>query len=269
LAIGLLISYMVTVSPLFAQGDPQTLHLVRLAIFIITPYLCVVIALRGKDEFNLLIPYVRFMPQEVDVPLVVVDTSALIDGRILRVYEAGFLTAALVIPRFVVDQLHAVADSSDSHKQARGRRGLQTLNDLRKVKNIDIRIPESDVSKRQDVDAKLVFLAQSMRAKLLTTDYNLAKVAEFHGVQWLNLNALAKGLRPELVLGDTLEVELVKPGKEDGQAVGFVEDGSMVVVASAKALIGRRVSVEISSIVPSAGGKMIFGRLAPSPTSSS
>lgn len=134
------------------------------------------------------------------------------------------------------------------------------LNELRKIKNIDIRISESEIAKREDVDAKLVFLAQSMRAKLLTTDYNLAKMAEFHGVPWLNLNALAKSLRPEMMLGEQLEVDLVKPGKEDGQAIGFIEDGSMVVVNGGRPLIGRRVHAEIISVLPTAGGKMIFAR---------
>src|SRR5690606_23820545 len=120
----------------------------------------------------------------------------------------------------------AVADSGDPQKQARGRRGLEVLNELRQLKHLDIRIPESEVTKRTDVDAKLVFLAQSMRAKLLTTDYNLAKMAQFHGVPWLNLNQLAKALRPELIVGETIEVELVKPGKDEGQAVGYLEDGS-------------------------------------------
>lgn len=261
LGIGLLIAYMIHLSPLMADGDPQVIYLVRLSLFLVVPYLCIVIALRGKDEFNLVIPYVRFVPHEVDVPLVVVDTSALIDGRVAKVCEAGFLTAALVIPRFVLDELHAVADSNDPHKQARGRRGLETLNALRKIKHIDIRTPESDISKKQDVDAKLVFLAQSMRAKLLTTDFNLAKMAEFHGVHWLNLNMLAKSLRPELVLGERLEVELVKPGKDEGQAVGYLEDGSMVVVSNGRLLVGRHVHVEIASVLPSAGGKMIFARL--------
>lgn len=261
LSLGLLIAYMVHISPLMEQGDPQLIYLVKLGLFLVVPYLCMVIALRGKDEFNLIIPYVRFVPHEVDVPFVVVDTSALIDGRIARVCESGFLSAALVIPRFVLDELHAVADSSDPHKQARGRRGIQTLNELRKIKNIDIRTPDSDVAKKQDIDAKLVFLAQSMKAKLLTTDYNLAKMAEFHGVHWLNLNVLAKSLRPELILGERLEVELVKPGKDEGQAVGFLEDGSMVVVNNARTMIGRHVHVEIASVLPSAGGKMIFARL--------
>ncbi len=262
IGVGLLIAFMVGKSPLFEGGtmDPSTVYLVRVALFVVCPYLATVIALRGKDEFNLIIPYVRFVPHEVDVPLVVVDTSVLIDGRIARVCESGFLTSALVIPRFVLNELRSVADSLDPHKQARGRRGLEVLNELRRIKNLDIRITESEVTKREDVDAKLVFLAQSMRAKLLTTDYNLAKMAEFHGVPWLNLNSLAKSLRPELMLGERLDVDLVKPGKEDGQAVGYIEDGSMVVVNGARAHIGRRVQAEIISVLPTAGGKMIFAR---------
>lgn len=260
IAAGSLIAYLVGASPLLEQGDPTRIYLVRLGLFLVCPYLAIVIALRGKDEFNLIVPYVRFVPHEVDIPLVVVDTSVLIDGRIARVCEAGFLTAALVIPRFILNELRTVADSSDPHKQARGRRGLEVLNELRKIKNLDIRITESEVANREDVDAKLVFLAQSMRAKLLTTDYNLAKMAEFHGVHWLNLNSLAKSLRPELMLGERLDVDLVKAGKEEGQAVGFIEDGSMVVVNAARAHIGRRVQAEIISVLPTAGGKMIFAR---------
>ena len=268
LGVGLLIAHLVGCSPLLTSVgvehedalDPPTLYLIRLALFIVCPYLAAVIALRGKDEFNLVIPYVRFVPHEVDIPLVVVDTSVLIDGRIARVCESGFLTAALVIPRFVLNELRAVADSTDPHKQARGRRGLEVLNELRKIKYLDIRITESEVTKREDVDAKLVFLAQSMRAKLLTTDYNLAKMAEFHGVSWLNLNALAKSLRPELMLGERLEVDLVKAGKEADQAVGYLEDGSMVVVNAARHLVGHKVQAEIVSVLPTAGGKMIFAK---------
>jgi len=261
LAVGALIAYLIGTSPLFEQGDPPVLYLFRLALFLVCTYLATVIALRGRDEFNLVIPYVRFVPHDVDVPLVVVDTSGLIDGRIARVCESGFLTAALVIPRFVLAELQVIADSSDPHKQARGRRGLEVLGELRKVKNIDLRVHESEVVKHEDVEAKLVFLAHSLKAKLLTTDYNLAKMAEFHGVQWLNIHTLARALRPELVLGESLEVELMKPGKEDGQAVGYLEDGSMVVVTAGREQIGRRVHAEITSVLPTASGKMIFARL--------
>lgn len=262
LIVGSAVSYLISTSPLLEEGDPQTIYLVRLGLFIVLTYLCTVIALRGKDEFNLVIPYVRFVPHEVDVPLVVVDTSALIDGRIARICESGFLSTALVIPRFVLDELQRVADSPDPLRQARGRRGLEMLGELRRIKNLDLRIQESEVTKRAELNAKLVFLAQSMNAKLLTTDYNLAKMAEFAGVQWLNLNTLSKALRPVLALGESIEVELVKPGKEDGQAVGYLEDGSMVVVGNARDRIGARVQAEITSVLPSAGGKMVFARVA-------
>jgi uncharacterized protein YacL len=261
LGTGLLVAYMISVSPLLEAGDGQIIYLVRLALFLVCTYLGTVIALRGRDEFNLVIPYVRFVPHEVDVPLVVVDTSVLIDGRIARVCETGFFSAALVIPRFVLKQLQSVADSSDPIKQARGRRGLEVLAELRRIKNLDIRIPESEVAKSDEVDAKLVFLAHSMKAKLLTTDYNLAKMAEFQGVVWLNLNQLAKSLQPEMMQGEQIEVELVKQGKEEGQAIGFLSDGSMVVVTAGRAYMGRRVTVEIVSVIPSAGGKMVFARM--------
>lgn len=261
LAVGALISYLVGTSPLFDRGDEQNIFIARLALFLSCSYLCAVIALRGKDEFNLVIPYVRFVPHEVDVPLVVVDTSVLIDGRIAKVCETGFFSSALVIPSFVLKELQAVAASSDPIKQARGRRGMEVLNELRRIKHLDIRTPESQVSRRQDVDAKLVFLAQSMRAKLLTTDYNLTKLAEFQGVQCLNMNQLAKSLRPELVLGELLTLELSRPGKEDGQAVGYLDDGSMVVVVDGRNHLGRRVEVEVTSVLPTSGGKMVFARL--------
>lgn len=262
LAVGALISYLIGTSPLLEQGDDQIIFIVRLGLFIIITYLCSVIALRGRDDFNLVIPYVRFVPHEVDVPLVVVDTSVLIDGRISPVCEAGFLNAALVIPRFVLNELNAVANSKDAQKQARGRRGLEVLNELRRIKHMDIRIPESELSKREDLDAKLVFLAQSMKAKLMTTDFNLAKMAEFHGVPWLDLNQLARSLRPELMIGETLNIELAKPGKEGGQAVGYLADGSMVVVEGGRDYLGQQVQAEVISVLPTAGGKMVFARYA-------
>ena len=260
LGMGSLVSYLLGTSPLFIEGDAQVIYLTRLALFLIVTYLCTVIALRGKDEFNLVIPYVRFVPHEVDSPVVVVDTSALIDGRIARICESGFLSGAIVIPRFVLEALQRVADSPDGARQARGRRGLEVLSALRRLKQLDLRIHESE-ARAEEVDAKLVFLAQSMKAKLLTTDYNLAKMAEFHGVPWLNLNTLAKSLRRELLSGEPIEIDLVKTGREDHQGVGYLDDGSMVVVEQARALVGTRVTAEVTSILPSAGGKMVFARL--------
>jgi uncharacterized protein YacL len=261
LGMGTLISWMIGSSPLFNKGDPQIIYLVQLSLFVIGSYLGTVIALRGRDDFNLVIPYVRFVPHEVDVPLVLVDTTALIDGRIAKVCEARFLGAALIIPTFVLNELQNIADSPDPVKQARGRRGLQVLNELRAIKHLDIRIHASEVSRRQDIEAKLVFLAQSMRAKLLTTDSNLASMAKFQGVEWLNLHALENALRPELVIGESIAVDLVKPGKDDGQALGYLPDGSMVVVNNARAFVGKRVTAEIIGVLPSGSGKMVFSNL--------
>src|SRR5882757_7446205 len=261
LGVGSVIAWLISSSPLLNKGDPSTIYLVQLALFVICTYLGTVIALRGKDEFNLVIPYVRFVPHEVDVPLVVVDTSALIDGRIAKICETQFLTAGLIIPSFVLTELQAIADSPDPLKQARGRRGLQALNELRAIKRIDIRIHQSDVARRQDIEAKLVFLAQSMRAKLLTTDTNLAKMAQFQGVTWLNLHALENALKLQLAIGESVAIDLVKTGKDEGQALGYLGDGSMVVVNNARALIGKRVTAEIIGVLPSAGGKMIFANL--------
>ncbi len=261
LAIGAFISWLLGSSPLFVWGDPTMLFTSRLVLFVVCMYLGAVIALRGKDEFNFVIPYVRFVPHEVDVPLAIVDSSALIDGRIAKLCDTHFISAALIIPRFVLNDLQRIADSPDPARKARGRRGLDTLNALRGIKNLDLRIHESEVANRQELESKLVFLAQSMKAKLLTTDYNLARMAEFHGVVWLNLHALAKAVRPELTLGETIEVDLVKAGREEGQAIGYLEDGSMVVVADARASVGKKVTVEVVSVLPSAGGKMVFARL--------
>ncbi len=261
IGVGMLIAYMIGSSPLLDEGDPQIVFLVRLGLFLICTYLATVIALRGKDEFNLVIPYVRFVPHDVETPLLVVDVSSLIDGRISRVAATGFLGAAMVIPQFVVKELQSLAESADPSLQTRGRRGLETLGALRRIPNIDLRIHESDLGKRTDIDAKLVFLTQSMRARLLTNSYNLAKMAEFNGVTCLNLGQLGRALRPELVAGEMLEVELLKPGKEEGQAIGYLDDQSLVVVNGGRGYIGRKVNVEIVSVLPSSAGKMVFARV--------
>lgn len=259
--IGWLNAFFIDNSPLFQEGDPQILFIVRLGMFVVLMYVGAVIALRGKDEFSLVIPYVRFVPHGVDVPLAVIDTSALIDGRIVGICESKFFGYALVIPQFVIDELSRIADSSEPHRQARGRRGLDALNRLRRMSHLDLRINASDVEKRDRIESKLIFLAQSLKAKLLTTDYNLAQIAEFHAVEWLNLNALAKSLTQECSIGDHLEIELVKPGKDPNQAVGFLSDGSMVVVNDARPLIGKTVVAEVISILPTTGGKMVFARI--------
>lgn len=272
LFVGWMMAFLITKSPIFEfpfEGNTdsnvvltQNLFLARMATFLILMYLGAVIALRGKDEFNLVIPYVRFVPHGVDVPLAVVDTSALIDGRLLGIAESKFLGHALIVPQFAIDSLQRIADSRDPQRRARGRRGLETLSRLRDLEHLDLRIDESTIDDHRSVDAKIVFLAQSLKAKVLTTDFNLAQIAEVHHVEWLNITNLAKALNPETNSGDTFEVELVKRGKEREQAVGYLPDGSMVVVDHASWRIGETVAVRVQSVLPSAAGKLVFAALA-------
>lgn len=268
LAIGGLIAYLLANSPLFEPlknepGLEQTLFLSRLALYVVSMYLATVVALRGKDEFNLVIPYVRFSSQNVESQVVVVDTSALIDGRIAAICDSHWFGFSLVIPRFVLDELQAVADSSDAARKEKGRKGLDVLNRLRSMKHLELRIHESDVPDREAVDSKLVYLAQSMKAKLLTTDYNLAKLAEFHEIGWLNITSLVKALNQEVSVGTRVNVELVRPGKDAGQAIGYLPDGSMLVVNNGRQWIGKEIRVEVDSVVPSTGGKMVFATYYP------
>jgi uncharacterized protein YacL len=259
--LGWVAASLLSSSPLFDQGDPQLLFLFRLALFIILSYVGAVLALRGKDEFSLIIPYVRFEPHHVEAPLVVLDSSALIDGRIVGICESRFMGYGLVIPSFIVDDLHRIADSRDAQKRERGRRGLDTLNKLRSMPFVSIHIHESDV--RQDkIEAKLIYVATALNAKLMTTDYNLAQVAKFHNVDWLNINTLARSLRTECSVGQVIEVDLVKEGRDPEQGVGYLPDGSMVVVSDGSAYIGSTVLAQVQNILPSAGGRMIFAVIA-------
>ena len=180
--------------------------------------------------------------------------------QFLAVYR--FLAYALVIPSFVIDELQFIADSPEPSRQGRGRKGLETLNELRKMEFMDLRIHESTLDRRQEADAKLIFIAESLKAKILTTDYNLAQVAEFHNVDWLNLNELAKVMSSDLFIGETIEIELVKAGKEAHQGIGYLTDGSMVVVNEGRRHLGEQVRVRVDGIIPSSGGKMVFGSLA-------
>lgn len=261
LGMGALVAFLIDISPLFENGDPAILFLVRLTLYVILMYLGTVIALRGQDEFNVVIPYIRFSPEDVETSIILVDTSALIDGRIVKLCETKFITNGIVIPQFVLDELQRVADSKDIQRKEKGRQGLEYLNQLKNLPFVDIKIHESEVSERAAVDAKLVFLAKTLKAKLLTLDYNLAQMAEFQGVSWLNINELYKALAPEVHVGDVTFIELVKSGKDEGQAVGYLPDGSMMVVNNGRNHVGEKVNVKIISILPSAGGKMVFAEI--------
>lgn len=191
----------------------------------------------------------------------VLDTSAIIDGRIADMAETGFLEGTLVIPEFVLHELQTVADSSDSSKRQRGRRGLDILQRMQANAQLTIKITEEDYPQIKEVDLKLLELAKKLRAKIVTNDFNLNKVAHLHKVAVLNINDLANSLRPVVLPGERMNVLILKEGKEYNQGVGYLDDGTMVVVDHARKMIGRAVEISVTSVLQTASGKMIFGRV--------
>ncbi|MBI3011913.1 MAG: twitching motility protein PilT, partial [Candidatus Omnitrophica bacterium] len=223
-------------------------------------YLGMVMALRGRDEFSVIIPYVRLVRHDRGEELRIVDTSAVIDGRLLDLCQTRFIEGRLIIPRFVLKELQAVADSSDPIKRSRGRRGLEVLKQMQSLATIDVKIHEEDLPGISETDAKLVKLAQVLGTRIITNDYNLNKVAELQGVGVLNVNELAQALRPVVLPGETLEVKPIKEGKEPHQAVAYLDDGTMVVVENGRALIGQHIRGLVTSVLQTAAGRMVFVR---------
>lgn len=265
LGLGSFIAFLISNMPLFNHVDLKIVQFGRTALYIACMYLGATVVLRSKSDFNLMIPYIRFVPQNNEKPLVIVDSCALIDGRIVPICQSRFITSTLIVPKFIIEELHKIAESEDLQKQLKGKKGIEALNKLKNMTYIDLRIQDIEVDAAQHIDSKLIFLSQNLKAKLLTTDYNLAKLAEFHGIEWLNIGALTKALNPEVSVGQYFDVDLVKAGKEPHQGVGYLSDGSMVVVNEAVNYIGQAVAAEVISVLPSAGGKMIFARLHSKP----
>jgi uncharacterized protein YacL len=262
LFVGSLISYFIGNSVLFRFIDPEPRFIAQIVMYLVSCYLAMVIALRGKDEFNLVIPYVKFVRENKPDRLVLLDTNIIIDGRIQDVCMTGFLDAVLIVPRFVLGELQYIADAEDDVKRARGRRGLEVLKVLQMNPRVEIKFHENDVLEAKDVDAKLVQLAKMLPAEILTNDYNLARVAELQHVRVLNLTELSKALRPVIIPGERLTVRLVKGGREPEQAVAYLDDGTMIVVSRARRLIGQETAVVIESVLQTAAGRMAFAELA-------
>ncbi|MEO7617248.1 MAG: PIN domain-containing protein, partial [Candidatus Saccharibacteria bacterium] len=189
---------------------------------------------------------------------ILVDTSVIIDGRIADIAVAGFIPGRLLIPRFVLAELQNIADSEDAMRRSRGRRGLEVLNRLRDTNGIEVEIIEEDVQAIKEVDAKLVSLAQTFSCDVLTTDYNLNRVAQIQGVRVLNINELANAIRPVVLPGEEMLVRVVQPGKEKNQGVGYLADGTMIVVENGDKLMGQEVSTEVTRVFQTVAGKMIF-----------
>lgn len=244
---------------------PELFSSLQMVLILIFCYLGMVIAMRGKDEFNLIIPYVKFVRQDEREDIVLLDTSVIIDGRIADIFQTKFIEGKIVIPRFVLRELQQIADSQDSLKRNRGRRGLDILNKIQKDSKLNVRINEEDFPEIRDVDAKLVKLAQVLGAKVLTNDFNLNKIAELQGVGVLNINELANALRPVVLPGEIMEVRISKEGKEYNQGVGYLDDGTMVVVDNTRHLIGQVIKVNITSVLQTSAGRMIFAKLEEAP----
>jgi uncharacterized protein YacL len=189
------------------------------------------------------------------------DTSVIIDGRVLDVVEAGFLEGPLVVPDFVLQELQHIADSQDQLRKAKGRRGLDILKRLQESKQVEVRIDRHSVREGTDVDAKLVSLALRLQAKILTNDANLAKVAEVNGIQVLNMHKLAHAMRPAVLPGEVLKLQILREGREQGQGIAYLEDGTMVVVENASKYLGKEVEVSVTSVLQTPVGRMIFTAL--------
>src|SRR5271157_3150327 len=251
LLLGTVVALLIDRSGLFAHVDEMpTRWLIRLGLFLAFGYIGVVLAMRSnKEDFSLIIPYVRFAPQNKPENPLLLDTSVVIDGRIADLIEAGFVEGLLVVPRFVLKELQQIADSNDPVIRARGRRGLEVLNRIRRNARNEVKIHDGDFPDEKDVDAKLVRLAKVLGAKLYTNDYNLGKVAELQSVPYVNLNELANALKPVILPGEVFTLRVVREGKDKGQGVGYLNDGTMVVVNNAQSMIGQQVSIKVLSLL--------------------
>jgi len=260
--VGLFLAYVVGIAltPV-ALSDPVR-HAVNLVLSLVLCYLCISLLLQTKDDFRFIIPYVEFSRELKGSRPWILDTSVVIDGRIADVIETNLLDGELVMPKFVIGELQSIADSSDRLRRSRGRRGLDILNRLRTDTRVELRIFERELAEfvGQPVDMKLVTLAQHLQGKLVTNDYNLNKVARLHGVDVINLNDLANALKPVFLPGEHIDVRIVKSGEEAGQGVGYLEDGTMVVVEGGRNHIGKEVTLAVTSVLQTSAGRMVFGR---------
>ncbi len=226
-------------------------------------YFCVSFILQTKDDIRFVIPYVEFAKQLRGQRPIILDTSVIIDGRIADICETGVIDQKLIVPKFVLLELQAVADSADKLKRTRGRRGLDVLNRLQSNANVDVQVLDERLPGEQgeSVDLKLLLLAERVHGRVATTDYNLNKVAKVRGVQIININDLANALKPVVLPGETLQVKIIKPGEEAGQGVGYLDDGTMVVVDQGRGSIGDTVDIAVTSVLQTSAGRMIFGRV--------
>jgi uncharacterized protein YacL len=274
LAVGAFLTYiaMLALTPLLQNAEnasnEDTIFLIRTSIQLILGmvlcYTCISVLLQTKDDFRFIIPYVEFAKEVKGLKPYILDTSVVIDGRIADLVDTNVLDNQLIMPRFVLAELQGIADSSDKLRRARGRRGLDILNRLRTNENVDLKIYDREIPEMngQPVDMKLVLLARHLEGKIVTGDYNLNKVARLHNVPVINLNDIANSLKPVCLPGEALSVRIVKAGEEPGQGVGYLDDGTMIVVEGGREQIGKEVKISVTSVLQTSAGRMIFGKYA-------
>jgi uncharacterized protein YacL len=254
-------------TPVLTRTQAQRRAL-TLFITVICCYISISTLLQTKDEFRFIIPYVEFSKQVKGGRPLVLDTSVIIDGRIADICDTRFIDNKLIVPRFVLQELQSVADSSDKLKRNRGRRGLDMLKRMQNNSKVELQIHEANMPELRDVhkvDERLVVMAKALGARVVTNDYNLNKIAQLQGVEVINLNELANALKSVALPGETMNVRLVKQGDQMGQGVGYLEDGTMVVVEQGRSAIGHDVVITVTSVLQTPAGRMIFGRIESRP----
>ena len=260
--VGLLMTYILSLAMIPLPID-KFRHPAQLLLSVVLCYGCISLLLQTKDDFRFIIPYVEFSKEIKGLKPCILDTSVVIDGRIADVVETHIIDGQIIMPKFVIAELQGVADSSDRLRRGRGRRGLDILNRLRTHRDIELVIYDHDLPEFAGltVDLKLVALAKHLQGRLVTNDYNLNKVARLHGVTVINLNDLANALKPVFLPGERIEVRVIKAGEEPGQGVGYLEDGTMVVIEAGRDHINETVPVAVTSVLQTSAGRMVFGKV--------
>ena len=279
LLIGVLLAYLLNqaLNPLFESqmfDDKETFrHGATMMGLLILPYICISFLLQTKDDFRFVIPYVEFARELKGGRPLILDSSALIDGRISDVVDTKIVDAEMIVPQFVIQEVQDIADSHDKLRRSRGRRGLDVLRKLQQDPQVDVSVHEDDAptAKGQSVDQRIVELAKQLNGRVLTNDFNLNKVASVQGVEVVNLNDVANALKPRFIPGEHIEMKIIKEGESPGQGVGYLDDGTMVVCENGGHRIGSQVDLVVTSVLQNSAGRMIFGRLeesSPAPAKS-
>jgi uncharacterized protein YacL len=267
LIVGIFLANLLDVAiepAMVAYLHPSVHRMIQMLIMTFICYVCISTLLQTKDDFRFIIPYVEFSKEIKGARPLVLDTSVIIDGRIADVAETRVIDQPMVIPRFVLQELQSIADSSDKLRRNRGRRGLDILNRLQKSPGVEVRIHDGEIPELagiREVDQRLVVLAKHLGGKVVTNDYNLNKIARLQGVEVINLNDLANAMKPIVLPGENLTVKLLKRGEEQGQGVGYLDDGTMVVAEQGAYHLGETLRLTVTSVLQTSAGRMIFGRI--------